>query len=380
MPISRLGRGGKTLSSPRQKEQRIIPLSDEQRESLDRCYQLKDSEIKVLKEHITELKAQFPANASGIDLRDKTYNYLMFNRLTDVEEERRETAKNDYPAPDEKLPPLPVDSDSIEEVKDFSEPPKKKKKKKKKSAPIVQAEQKGPCEGQQSLIKSKPNTDPIPEQMDTAANPEKEPTTEEKIEPSFIRNSKFLIRGLSANYSTDLLKQNLRDFSPVKIIQFRKREGTAIRPLPLFLIVVPRTANHERILDLPTIEGTPITVERFRGGRFKIQCFNCQNYGHTQRQCKDKPRCMKCSLEHPSYLCKKPHDSPPKCCNCGGDHTANFSGCPARVQKKKQKETKKTATSNKDRLKVLLIELQDLIKHQDLKQLLQKMLDSATTD
>jgi len=58
------------------------------------------------------------------------------------------------------------------------------------------------------------------------------------------------------------------------------------------------------------------------------QCFNCQSFGHSSNFCGKPPKCVKCDLSHASKDCTKPASTPPKCTNCGGDHPANFSGCP----------------------------------------------------
>ncbi|KAF2346175.1 hypothetical protein FHG87_023070 [Trinorchestia longiramus] len=56
------------------------------------------------------------------------------------------------------------------------------------------------------------------------------------------------------------------------------------------------------------------------------QCFHCQRFGHNAVNCRAAPRCVVCSGAHNSWECPSP--STRSCCNCSGNHTANYGGCP----------------------------------------------------
>jgi len=67
------------------------------------------------------------------------------------------------------------------------------------------------------------------------------------------------------------------------------------------------------------------------------------------------PKCVKCDQQHASKDCPKPASSPPKCVNCGGEHPANFTGCPQYLQQRnytqrnnypQQRQSRSTKTSN----------------------------------
>lgn len=73
-----------------------------------------------------------------------------------------------------------------------------------------------------------------------------------------------------------------------------------------------------------------ITVEEPNKRSGPIQCLNCQEYGHSRTYCKLISVCVVCGELHPTNSCPKPKNSSTvkKCSNCGGNHTANYRGCP----------------------------------------------------
>ena len=87
-----------------------------------------------------------------------------------------------------------------------------------------------------------------------------------------------------------------------------------------------------------------------------VQCMNCQEYGHTKRYCKLPTVCVVCGELHNSADCKKEKSDRQarNCSNCGGNHTANYRGCPvyANIKTKFSKQaniplkTSSTSTSN----------------------------------
>lgn len=79
----------------------------------------------------------------------------------------------------------------------------------------------------------------------------------------------------------------------------------------------------------PTKNSGPIIIETEpkRTHTITQQCFNCQRYGQSQTHCKMYPRCHRCAGEHHYKECTKNKETPPKCCYCGGAHSANFRGC-----------------------------------------------------
>ncbi|KAF2343645.1 hypothetical protein FHG87_025599 [Trinorchestia longiramus] len=68
------------------------------------------------------------------------------------------------------------------------------------------------------------------------------------------------------------------------------------------------------------------------------QCYKCQRFGHSAAFCRSAPRCVVCSGPHTSNECNKTTGR--TCCNCGGNHTANYGGYPKIKQAKEVEKTR----------------------------------------
>jgi hypothetical protein len=76
-------------------------------------------------------------------------------------------------------------------------------------------------------------------------------------------------------------------------------------------------------------------------------CYNCQAYGHTQHQCKEKsPTCAHCSLPHRTTACpcttsstkctlgKRCEHFTPRCALCKGKHVSFHKDCPVCIKER----------------------------------------------
>jgi hypothetical protein len=57
------------------------------------------------------------------------------------------------------------------------------------------------------------------------------------------------------------------------------------------------------------------------------QFFKCQRFGHSATYCRNAACCVGCSGLHNVKKCPSAGSLAPKCCNCGGRHTANYGRC-----------------------------------------------------
>ena len=70
-------------------------------------------------------------------------------------------------------------------------------------------------------------------------------------------------------------------------------------------------------------------MEELRAPISVQQCYNCQNFGPTAKNCKAKIKCVIFGEGHSHKGCRNREEQQPKCANCKGPHVANYKGCPA---------------------------------------------------
>ena len=74
--------------------------------------------------------------------------------------------------------------------------------------------------------------------------------------------------------------------------------------------------------------GIIFKVEEFRAPISVQQCYNCQHFRHSAKNCKAKTKCVICG-GHSHKGCPNREKQQPECANCKGPHVANYKGCPA---------------------------------------------------
>ncbi|KAJ8030992.1 hypothetical protein HOLleu_27572 [Holothuria leucospilota] len=83
-------------------------------------------------------------------------------------------------------------------------------------------------------------------------------------------------------------------------------------------------------------------VEPYRELPAIVQCFKCQGFGHTLKDCPNNSKCLRCGGLHQVKDCILPKEDK-KCANCGGNHVALYKGCPsyrqARLEASKDSKT-----------------------------------------
>ena len=108
-----------------------------------------------------------------------------------------------------------------------------------------------------------------------------------------------------------------------------KRDG---RKLQMFQIELSDSAEPEALIsnNLTSPQTWIIfKVEEFRTPISVQQCYNCQHFGHSAKNCQAKTKCVICGEGHSHKGCPNREKKQPKYANCKGPHVANYKGCPA---------------------------------------------------
>lgn len=151
------------------------------------------------------------------------------------------------------------------------------------------------------------------------------------------------------------------------------------KPIPLFLITLPRT--DKSIYEITNLIGLSITIENLKASAHVGQCDRCQRYGHSQSHCNAQQKCVKCGRDHWAADCLLiKGTNEPTCANCGGPHVASYRRCPKALKLKRPtasniapgrsyaQATKKDNTENKnpiditDQIKIMLSQIAKLIQ------------------
>lgn len=127
----------------------------------------------------------------------------------------------------------------------------------------------------------------------------------------------------------------------------RTGQGTVKVPLPLYMLTFQSDEDVRKIHEIRYICNMKVSIENLRKSKLIPQCKKCQQFGHTQKFCHNAYKCVKCGNAHETANCKKERSAPPKCCNCGEAHPANYRGCCV-AKKLQELRDKKSANKNND--------------------------------
>lgn len=110
---------------------------------------------------------------------------------------------------------------------------------------------------------------------------------------------------------------------------------------PLRMVVSRQSAARTSILEVKTVGGIRLKVEKARKSSRPLQCFRCQRLGHVAANCHCPARCVFCSESHEVKDCpaKLVQGQKPTCVLCGENHVASYGGCKALKDAGKRKVT-----------------------------------------
>ena len=135
---------------------------------------------------------------------------------------------------------------------------------------------------------------------------------------------------------TDSTESEFREFLDINKISYAKAERLTSqkygRVLPIFQLDIGDPAEAEDLLSQNlacNVTGIVYQVEEFRKPVSVMQCFNCQSFGHSAKNCRSKQKCSICGESHSHKGCPNKEARKPKCANCKGPHVTSYNGCPA---------------------------------------------------
>lgn len=155
-----------------------------------------------------------------------------------------------------------------------------------------------------------------------------------------------VVRGIEPDVDPDEIKSALQDhgFEIRSVVNILNRSKL---PQPLFKVELqpdarkPKKGEIHPIYKLRYLLHRKISVEEPLKPKGPIQCQNCQEYGHTKAYCTLPTVCVACGDLHQSVECNVNTQEQKKCSNCGGNHTANYRGCPVYKELKGKLNTRR---------------------------------------
>lgn len=178
---------------------------------------------------------------------------------------------------------------------------------------------------------------------------------------------------LDEEKSTKIVLYGLHDLPTDEVMEILKEENlqpTSIKKLQIrqkryddqavYLLHFPAgTISMNLLRTIPALDHCVVKWSYFSKRAGPMQCKRCQLYGHGANNCNRVARCNKCADDHNSSVCPltagssssdgKVPEHKLKCANCGGNHTATFSGCPKRPAANLPKEPKRTTSFNMEK-------------------------------
>ncbi|CAH2019764.1 unnamed protein product [Acanthoscelides obtectus] len=92
-----------------------------------------------------------------------------------------------------------------------------------------------------------------------------------------------VIRGLPREMSVNDIKEDLESQGIADAVVQQLTSRTTKKPLPLFLV---KTKMPEKLAEIQRLAMLTVSFERKKKSSEPSQCYRCQRYGHTQRNCR----------------------------------------------------------------------------------------------
>ncbi|GFV61431.1 nucleic-acid-binding protein from transposon X-element [Trichonephila clavipes] len=179
------------------------------------------------------------------------------------------------------------------------------------------------------------------------------------IDPPDSLPLKIAIKGLPISTEIGEIQEDLtsQGFCVEKVAQLTRSKTKS--PLPIFMVELEKKPDSPDIFQMKKCCYLTVQVDAFNRRPGVSQCYNCNLFNHSSKNCFMRTRCLKCGESHRTSECPiKEKIENPVCINCNKTgHMANWSQCeefPKRKLKKGETiRNRNTSTeSNKTSKKV----------------------------
>ncbi|CAH2021655.1 unnamed protein product [Acanthoscelides obtectus] len=118
------------------------------------------------------------------------------------------------------------------------------------------------------------------------------------------RMDQRVIRGLPREMSVNDIKEDLVSQGIADAVVQQLTSRTTKKPLPLFLV---KTKMPEKLAEIQRLAMLTVSFERKKKSSEPSQCYRCQRYGHTQRNCRLAERCVNVerTTTAPAAVCQR---------------------------------------------------------------------------
>lgn len=209
------------------------------------------------------------------------------------------------------------------------------------------------------------------------------------------KTPKLVIRGIPSTVCEDLPAELASmGFKDSKVSVMKTKSPVDCPPL---LVKLAPGSDAKKFRQIKFILDCVVSIVRYRPNRtLGTQCFRCQAFGHSSKNCNMPPRCIKCTNQHAVGECpKKTRNEPAKCVNCNENHPANYRECSARLaylqrirdlrdQQRKPRQPFMATQANKSWADILNthknVPMPNLVKSPQIKPLMQETIPEPNYD
>ncbi|GFT65799.1 uncharacterized protein TNCV_729341 [Trichonephila clavipes] len=149
------------------------------------------------------------------------------------------------------------------------------------------------------------------------------------IDPPDSRPLKVVIKGLPISTEIDEIQEDLtsQGFSVEKVAQLTRSKTKS--PLPIFMVELEKKSDSPDIFKMKKCCCLTVQIDAFNRRPGVSQCYNCNLFNHSSKNCFMRTRYLKCGESHRTNECPiKEKIENPVCINCNKTgHMANWSQC-----------------------------------------------------